>query len=125
MKRQEQRRLQQKAYEHNQKEIKRQEAVIERYKAWGRIGGGKNFIKAQTRQRLLDKMERVERPEAERARMSLRLAGGMTGEDVLTAEGIGMTFGDKTLFENISLLFAETASAGGDPTARLDDAAAH
>jgi ATPase subunit of ABC transporter with duplicated ATPase domains len=31
MKRQEQRRLQQKAYEHNQKEIKRQEAVIERY----------------------------------------------------------------------------------------------
>ena len=112
MKRQEQRRLQQKAYEQNQKEIKRQETVIERYKTWGRIGGGKNFIKAQTRQRLLDKMERVERPEAERARMSFRLSGGgMTGEDVLTSEGLGMAFGDKTLFENVNFKLQRGDSA--------------
>jgi ATP-binding cassette subfamily F protein 3 len=102
MKRQEQRHLQQKAYEHNQKEIKRQEAVIERYKVWGRSGGGKNFIKAQARQHLLDKMERVERPDAERARMSLQLDGGASGEDVLTAENLSMSFGDKSLFEDLS-----------------------
>jgi ATP-binding cassette subfamily F protein 3 len=102
MKRQEQRRLQQIAYEHNQKEIKRQEAVIERYKVWGRSGGGKNFIKAQARQHLLDKMERLERPEAERGRMSLSLSGGGSGEDVLNAEGLGMAFGEKKLFSDLN-----------------------
>jgi len=102
LKRQEQRRLQQKAYEHNQREIKRQEAVIERYKAWGRAGADKNFIKAQAREHLLEKMERVERPETERARMLLRLEGGESGEDVLTAENLRMAFGEKTLFEDLS-----------------------
>jgi ATP-binding cassette subfamily F protein 3 len=103
VKRQEQRRLQQKAYEHNKREIKRQEAVIERYKTWGRSGGGKNFIKAQAREHLLEKMDRVERPEAERARMTLRLGAGAGGDDVLTAESLSMAFDDKTLFEALDL----------------------
>ena len=110
-KRQEQRRLQQKAYEHNQREIKRQEAVIERYKTWGRSGGGKNFIKAQAREHLLEKMERVDCPEAERARMSLRLEGGASGEDVLTADGLSMAFGDKTLFEGLTFRLFKGDSA--------------
>lgn len=110
-KRQEQRRLQQKAYEHNQREIKRQEAVIERYKTWGRSGGGKNFIKAQAREHLLEKMERVDRPEAERARISLRLEGGSSGEDVLAADGLSMAFGDKTLFEGLEFRLFKGDSA--------------
>ncbi len=110
-KRQEQRRLQQKAYEHNQREIKRQEAVIERYKTWGRSGGGKNFIKAQAREHLLEKMERVDRPEAERARMTLKLDGGATAEDVLIAEGLSMAFGDKALFDGLDMRLFKGDSA--------------
>jgi len=73
MQREEKRRLQEKAFEHNQREIKRQEKIIEQYYNWGRINGGKNFIKAKARENLLSKMERVERPESERDKMALQL----------------------------------------------------
>lgn len=87
--REEKRRLQEKAYEHNQREISRQKKVIEQYEKWGRIGGGKNFIKARARENLLNKMERVERVENEKDKMSLKLtASGRGGNDVLMAEDL-------------------------------------
>jgi ATP-binding cassette subfamily F protein 3 len=103
MQRQEKRRLHEKAFEHNRREIHRQEKVIEQYYAWGRAGGGKNFIKAKARETLLAKMERVERPESERSRMSLRLTpAGRSGSDVLMADGLAMAFGDNVLFTDLS-----------------------
>ncbi len=103
LQRAEKQRLHEKAYERNQQEIRRQEKVIEQYKAWGRAGGGKNFIKAQARESLLNKMERVERPESERSRMSLQLAAaGRSGNDVLMVESLSMAFGEKQLFNDLS-----------------------
>ena len=103
MQRAEKQRLQEKAYEHNQREIKRQEKVIAQYYDWGRAGGGKNFIKAKARENLLSKMERVDRPESERSRMSLKLsAAGRSGDDVLMAESLAMAFGEKKLFNDLS-----------------------
>ena len=99
----EKQRLQEKAFEHNQREIHRQEKVIEQYYAWGRAGGGKNFIKAKARENLLSKMERVDKPESERSRMSLKLsAAGRSGDDVLMAESLAMAFGEKKLFGDLS-----------------------
>ena len=92
----EKRRLAQKAYERNQAELGRHKKVIEQYKAWGRAGGGKNFIKAQARETLMNKIERVERPESEIARISLRLNSKMrSGNEVLMVEGVTMAFGDQ------------------------------
>jgi ATP-binding cassette subfamily F protein 3 len=103
MQRAEKQRLQEKAYEHNQREIKRQEKIIQQYYDWGRINGGKNFIKAKARENLLSKMERVDRPESERSRMSLQLsAAGRSGNDVLMAESLSMAFGEKKLFDDLS-----------------------
>ncbi len=103
--REEKRRLQQKAYEHNQREIARQQKVIDQYTTWGRIGGGKNFIKAQARQTLLDKMEKVDRPESEQGRISLRLNTSSRGSsDVLMLDSVLMAWpGAPVLFSDISL----------------------
>ena len=103
MQRAEKQRLQEKAYENNQREIKRQEKIIQQYYDWGRINGGKNFIKAKARENLLSKMERVDRPEGERSRMSLQLsAAGRSGNDVLMVENLSMAFGEKKLFNDLS-----------------------
>jgi ATP-binding cassette subfamily F protein 3 len=103
MQREEKRRLQEKAFEHNQREIKRQEKIIEQYYNWGRINGGKNFIKAKARENLLSKMERVERPESERDKMALQLsASGRSGNDVLMVDNLSMAFGEKQVFNDVS-----------------------
>ncbi len=105
LQRDEKRRLQQKAYEHNQREITRQKKVIEQYKAWGNSGGGKNFIKMHARETLLNKMDKVERPEDDQGRISLRLGTAARGSsDVLQMEGIEMAWQDAPpLFSDIGL----------------------
>lgn len=105
IKREEKRRLAQKAYERNQAELGRHKKVIDQYKAWGRAGGGKNFIKAQARETLMSKIERVERPEDDIERISLRLNSKMrSGNEVLTVEGVTMAFGDQPpLFTGLDL----------------------
>jgi ATP-binding cassette subfamily F protein 3 len=103
--RDEKRRLQQKAYEHNQREITRQKKVIEQYKAWGNSGGGKNFIKMHARETLLNKMEKVDRPEGDSGRISLRLGTAARGSsDVLQMADVAMAWQDSPpLFSGIGL----------------------
>ncbi len=103
--RDEKRRLQQKAYEQNQREIARQKKVIEQYKAWGNSGGGKNFIKMHARETLLNKMEKVDRPEGDHGRISLRLGTAARGSsDVLQMEHVEMAWQDTPpLFSGIGL----------------------
>ncbi len=97
-------RLLQKAYEHNQADLKRQKQVVEQYKVWGRIGGGKNFIKANARQKILDKTERVEKVQSDKKSISLKLnAGGRGGNDVLLAENLAMAFDSKQIFSGLDL----------------------
>lgn len=101
--RQEKRRLQMKAYEHNQREIKRQEKIVQQYYDWGRINGGKNFIKAKAREKMLDKMERVDKVESEHGKMSLKLtAQKRGGNDVLMVEDLAMAF-DEPLFTGLDI----------------------
>ncbi len=103
--RDEKRRLQQKAYEQNQREIARQKKVIEQYKAWGNSGGGKNFIKMHARETLLNKMEKVDRPEGDHGRISLRLGTAARGSsDVLQMEHVEMAWQNTPpLFSGIGL----------------------
>ena len=93
-----------KAYEQGQKEYKRQKKIIEQYYAWGRMTGGNNFIKAKSREKLLEKMEFAEKVPGERKRMSLHLSTeGRGGNDVLTAENLRMVFDSNELFSGIGL----------------------
>ncbi|MBR2018959.1 MAG: ABC-F family ATP-binding cassette domain-containing protein [Clostridia bacterium] len=89
-------------WKNQQKEIARQEAYIAQQRAWNRE---RNIIAAESRQKLLDKMVKLERPkdapQAIRMQFSEALA---SGNDVLTVRGLSMAFPSRTLFSDLSFL---------------------
>ncbi len=94
------REIAEKQWRDQQKEIARQEAYIAQQRAWNRE---RNIIAAESRQKLLDKMERLERPEREEksVRMTFREAIP-SGQDVLNVKNLSMGYGKTPLFSSIS-----------------------
>ncbi len=100
----EQRRLDREAAEHRwksqQKEIARQEAYIAQQRAWNRE---RNIIAAESRQKRLDKMERLERPQNDPRAIRMRFWEAIaSGNDVLDVRDLSMGFSGRLLFENLS-----------------------
>ena len=88
------------AYELQQKEIERQQAIIARYRMYNRE---KSIRAAESREKALDRMEKLEKPVDERAIRFQFEARRRTGEDVLKLNGVSKSFGEKHLFSNFSL----------------------
>lgn len=89
-----------KAYDLQQKEIARQEAIIARYKQFNRE---KSIRAARSRERKLERLERLEKPKDEHQVHFSFTAGRRTGNDVLMVEELSKRFGDRTLFTNLYL----------------------
>ncbi len=88
------------AYLNQQREIKHQEAVIEKLKSFNRE---KSIRRAESREKMLDKIEILEKPTEARADMRLSLTPYRTsGNDVLTVECLAKSFGSQLLFEDVS-----------------------
>ena len=88
------------AYELQQKEIERQQAIIARYRMFNRE---KSIRAAESREKALERMEKLEKPVDERAIRFQFEARRRTGEDVLRISEVSKSFGDKHLFSNFSL----------------------
>ena len=89
-----------KAWQLQQKEIARQEAIIEMYRRFNRE---KSIKAAESKQKRLDKIERLEKPQEEstvRFRFETRRR---TGDDVLTTDGLTKGFGGRTLFRDLKM----------------------
>lgn len=94
------RQIQLKQYINQQKEIKHQEEVIRTLRSFNRE---KSIKRAESREKALEKMERVERPESLPDKMRLTLTPKITsGNDVLHAENLSKSFPDKTLFSGVN-----------------------
>lgn len=94
------REIQERHYKNQQKEIARIESYIEQQRRWNRE---RNIIAAESRQKLLDKMEKVERPESLPDSIRLKFNSATeSGNDVLKARGLSKAFGALKLFENVS-----------------------
>ncbi len=92
--------IQLKQYINQQKEIKHQEEVIRTLRSFNRE---KSIKRAESREKALEKMERVERPESLPDKMRLTLTPKITsGNDVLHAENLSKSFPDKTLFSGVN-----------------------
>ncbi len=88
-----------KAYQLQQKEIERERAIIERYRSFNRE---KSIRAAESRQKRLDKVERLERPQEERSvRFSFDVRRRM-GEDALEVKGLNKKFDGEPVFQNVS-----------------------
>lgn len=89
-----------KAYNLQQAEIKRQEAIIERFRSFNRE---KSIKKAESREKMLDKMERLEAPDEEKAASKIKFEASVkSGYDVLHVEKLAKSYGEKKLFSNLS-----------------------
>ena len=89
-------------YVNQQREIKHQEEVIERLRSFNRE---KSIKRAESREKMLEKMERVEKPLTEEQGMRIRLVPRIeSGKDVLTVTGLAKSFPGKPLFKDISFL---------------------
>lgn len=90
-----------KAYLNQQKEIKHQEEVIAKLKQFNRE---KSIKRAESREKLLDRVERLEKPTEVMAEMRLSLTPSVeSGNDVLTIEKLTKRFGDNVLFEGLDM----------------------
>lgn len=87
------------AYVKQQQEIKHQEEVIEKLKSFNRE---KSIRRAESREKMLDKIDVLEKPTTVRADMHLHLEPKYeSGNDVLHVENLSKHFGSLTLFEEL------------------------
>lgn len=88
-------------YENQQREIHRQEEVITKLRSFNRE---KSIKRAESREKLLDKMEIVEKPVTYQPKMKIRLEPSViSGNDVLTIDNLSKSFGTNLLFHELHL----------------------
>lgn len=89
------------AYLKQQDEIKHQQQVIDKLKSFNRE---KSIKRAESREKVLDKMERLEKPEEIRDDMHLTLSPRVqSGNDVMTITDLSKSYGSLTLFEHVDM----------------------
>mgnify|MGYP000595910689 FL=1 len=89
-----------KEYLNQQRDIKHQEAVIAKLKQFNRE---KSIKRAESREKMLDKMEVVDKPVELNAKMNIQLEPSVvSGNDVLTVTDLTKSFDGNTLFNNIN-----------------------
>lgn len=88
------------AYMNQQREIKHQEDVIEKLKSFNRE---KSIKRAESREKMLDKIEVIEKPSEVRTDMKLTLTPRiLSGNDVLTVEHLSKSFDSHKLFTDVN-----------------------
>ena len=89
-----------KAYLNQQREIKHQESVITKLRSFNRE---KSIKRAESRVKMLDKIQRIEKPIEIDNQMRISLEPRfISGNDVLTVEGLSKAFPGQTLFTDIN-----------------------
>jgi len=96
------REIEERHWRNQQKEIARQEAYIAQQRAWNRE---RNIIAAESRQKLLDKMEKLERPESAPRAIRMQFNEALaSGNDVLEVRSLSMGYPSRPLFSELSFL---------------------
>lgn len=89
-----------KEYYNQQRDIKHQEEVIAKLRSFNRE---KSIKRAESREKMLDKIEVIDKPITEQETMHFKLEPAKeSGNDVLSIEGLSKSFGDNTLFSDVS-----------------------
>ena len=89
-----------KQYYNQQQEIRRQEEVIAKLKSFNRE---KSIKRAESREKMLDKIERLEKPVEENTDIHLNLEPRVvSGNDVLKVEHLAKAFPGQNLFSDLS-----------------------
>lgn len=91
--------IQEKHYQLQQKEIARQEAFIEQQRRWNRE---KNIVAAESRQKALDRMVKLEKPSALPQKIKMKFNQTvLSGNDVLEVDSVSKAYDGKILFKDL------------------------
>ena len=92
----------QRNYDNTMREVGRIERIVEQQRRWNRE---KNIKTAESKQKQIDRLLRdLEIPDSEREGMSLSFSAAVrSGDEVLNAENLSMSFDGRTLYRNVSL----------------------
>lgn len=89
-----------KAYLNQQQEIRHQKAVIAKLRSFNRE---KSIRRAESREKMLDKIQVLDKPVMEQERMRIQLEPRtISGNDVLAVEGLTKSFPGQKLFSELS-----------------------
>lgn len=89
-----------KQYYNQQREIKHQEEVITKLRSFNRE---KSIRRAESREKMLDKIERIEKPTEENTDIKIVLEPNVvSGNDVLTVEHLSKSYPSRHLFSDLS-----------------------
>lgn len=109
MKKEELREIQQKHYELQQHEIARMQGIIEQYKRWNRE---RSIIAAESKQKALDKIERIDKPDAPPEQIQIRFSSPISSvKDVLLVKGLSKAFDGTYLLKDIDFKLARGEKA--------------
>ena len=103
-------------YEKEQAKIEQLEKAAEQMRVWAYSGMDKTFKRVKSMEKRIERMRTTDRPTKER-KMEVRFGEReFRGDEVLTIKGLTKSFGERTLFSNLSL-----EVAGGERIALLGD----
>ncbi len=89
------------AWQQQQKEIERQQAIIARYRSFNRE---KSIRAAESREKALERMELLDKPTEERQIRFHFSARSRMGDEALLLQGLSKSFGSRQLFSQVDLL---------------------
>ena len=100
--RQEHRLAQQRVYESTQREIQRIEGIIQQQRRWNQE---RNYVTIASKQKQIDRLAAtLEKPPEEPDAIRFQFhASRRSGDEVLTAQGLSLSFGGPKLFEGVDL----------------------
>lgn len=107
--------LQMKQYEQEQAKLKQLGFTLERMKGWG-INNRTLYRRAMSIQHRMDRIQKTGRPKKEKSMRASFRSEDFFGDEVFSVKNLGMSYGDRILFENVELLVK-----GGERIALLGD----
>ena len=97
------REIQEKRYNEQQREIKRIEGIIEQQLIWAKQGKKQAKTTAESKQKQLDRIERIDKVEAPQRKIKLAFKRSTTtGNDVLAVDSLKKEYPGKPLFSDVS-----------------------
>ena len=102
------------AYEDQQKEVGRIKEMVRRFEHWAHIEDNPRHARqARSRQKMLDRMDIIERPGLDRGRIDPSFGfEERSGRITLELRGYSKAFGDRVLFQDVDLLLSFGERAG-------------
>ncbi len=97
--------LELKAYLNQEKQIKKMEEQIKRYRIWGVMrDSDKMFKRAKELEKRLEKIERFDKPKQQDSKLKIKnIQSSRSGKRVLEINGLSKMFGDKIILDKLSM----------------------